>query len=65
MRYSVFTGMGDVISVEPEGLESVGITVEDGAQSISHIIDKETFKELRKAIGYVWADLDRTVTRGE
>lgn len=58
MRFSVYDNGGDELSLwNDDG--TVTLTVTDGYNSIDHAYDKEAFKQLRRAVGYIWEELQR------
>ena len=59
MRYEVFDSAGGSVSLEVNG-EMVELKADD-SQAVLLTFTKDQFKQLRRAIGYVWVE----VTGGE
>ena len=58
MRFSVYDNEGDELSLFNES-GTVSLHVSDGNRSVEHTYDKEAFRQLRRAVGYIWEELER------
>lgn len=57
MKYSVSDNDGDTITLEMQD-DDVLIEMEEGGTSRRLLMTKDQFKQLRRAIGYVWTELE-------
>jgi len=57
MRFSVYDNSGDEISLSREG-NVVQLVATEGNRSVTLVFDEDGFKQLRRAVGYVWNERD-------
>ena len=56
MRYEVFDSAGGSVSLEVNG-EMVELKADD-SQAVLLTFTKDQFKQLRRAVGYLWTELE-------
>ena len=57
MKFSVYDNAGDELSLIREGDEVTLIASED-SRDVTLVFDEEGFKQLCRAVGYVWSERD-------
>ncbi|MFA5387833.1 MAG: hypothetical protein WC322_05645 [Candidatus Paceibacterota bacterium] len=59
MKYSVSDGDGDTLTLEKDFLDDeVTVVVTESGRTATLLFTKDEFKQLRRAVGYVWTELE-------